>query len=147
MAKVSKKKVKVSTKNKSNSRKTTAARKIPKAKTSQKSGMQDAHRVVQERRYEVRHLADKMEFAALSLNIEAFSQPGYSFRSDISVLIVDVSIGGCSLVLMKSNVYSSRLVIGRRCVVQMPGAAARPAIVRWSKPLDSNLINTGFQFE
>lgn len=122
-----------------------------KAPASRKSnnppGLHTAHEVVRERRYDTRVLASKMTYASVSLAAGEFSRPGYTFKPDISALLVDISEGGCSLVFMQSNPLSAKITRGARCVVQITPDAPRLVSVRWLKDLDGRLLNAGFQYE
>lgn len=116
-------------------------------KSKNPPGMHTAHEVVHERRFETRTLASKMTYASVSLGTGEFARPGYSFKPDISALLVDTSEGGCSLVFMRSNPLSGKVTLGARCVVQVTPASPRLATVRWLKDLDGRLLNAGFQYE
>lgn len=125
------------------------AKKKPAAPARSKNppGLHTAHEVVHERRYETRVLNSKMTYASVSLAAADFSRPGYSFKPDISALLVDISDGGCSLVFMQSNPLSAKITRGAQCVVQITPDAPRLVTVRWLKDLDGRLLNAGFQYD
>jgi hypothetical protein len=142
-----------SIKKKPSKKKTVAKKKPPHKKTTSKiksknpPGLHTANEVVHERRYDTRVLSTKMTYASVSLAASEFSRPGYSFKPDISALLVDISEGGCSLVFMQSNPLSAKLAQGTQCVVQITPDAPRLVTVRWLKNLDGRLLNAGFQYE
>lgn len=108
--------------------------------------MHDAREVVHERRFEVRSLVTNMTFAALSFKIEGFGKADFSFNPDLSGLLVDTSIGGCSLIFMQGNPFAPKLVREAKCIVQIAPEGPRLATVRWVKDLDGRLRNAGFAF-
>lgn len=144
------------TKKKPTARKKAAKKQVPKKKVKsakrerpvagQPQGMHDAHAVVHERRFEVRTLVSKVTFAALSFDTAGFGKSDYTFRVDISGLLVDISQGGCSLVFMKANPLTAKLTAETRCVIQIAPEAPKPATIRWVKALDSRLVNAGLAF-
>lgn len=128
-------------------KKKSANKPAPRQRSKNPPGLHTANEVVQERRYETRTLASKMAYASVSLAAGEFSKPGYSFKPDISALLVDTSAGGCSLVFMQSNPQSARITLAARVVVQITPDAPRLATVRWLKNLDGKLLNAGFQYD
>jgi hypothetical protein len=127
-------------------KKKTAAKKVARKAAGHAAGMHDAREVVHERRFEVRTLVSKVTFAALSFKTENFSAADYVFSVDISGLLVDTSLGGCSLVFMKANPFALKLKRDMKFVVQIAPEGPRLATLRWIKDLDSRLINAGFAF-
>jgi hypothetical protein len=120
------------------------ATKVP-AKT-RASGLQDAHEKVSERRYEVRELANSVTFVAISFSTDKHGGADYTFKAELSALLIDRSLGGCSLVFMKANPLTERIDIETKVVLKFANEGSHVATVRWTKSLDARLLNAGFAY-
>jgi hypothetical protein len=103
-----------------------------------------------ERRKEIREVPADYQFAILSDDLATFAReaslPNARDRRRYAI-VLDVSPGGCSLVLEigagQDPAFPAML---EEYVVQLGASAPRRAVVRWRGNISDTLINAGFEF-
>ena len=117
-------------------------KKTKKAAPTKRKPMTAAQKI-EERRYEIRRIASQTTFVGISFNLTQGNTP---FKPDLAALLIDDSVNGCSLVFLKENPLTSKLEIGKECLIQIDTKRTLKGVVRWVNTLDRRLLNVGFKF-
>ena len=105
-----------------------------------------------ERRKHLRFKQDPGEMKDLekkALSIVAHIDVGENeeFHPRLMGYVVEESHAGCSLVVLRSkSKQEDALQEGTHCVLKVGVLHPLPAVVRWRKELDDDLLKLGFQF-
>ena len=101
------------------------------------------------RRREPRMLPAEYQFAILSPDLELFRSTGeLADRNRRYAIVLDISDGGCSLVLELSAGQDPGFPARNQTyALKLDGRPTTTGIVRWRGRIDEKLINAGFEFQ
>ena len=71
---------------------------------------------------------------------------GGEFEPSLIGFLVQKSHAGCCLVLPRMDEDSEKLIRDHKCTVKAGPLHPLPAVVRWRRDLDDELMKAGFQF-
>lgn len=101
------------------------------------------------RRRETRLIPAEYQFAIVSGDLANFARTGtLSDRERRYAIVLDVSDGGCSLVLELGPDHDPAFPqLNREYALKLDGREPRRGVVRWRSHISDALINAGFEFQ
>ena len=85
----------------------------------------------------IRYQSDRRIFARIDTNVHR-----KVFQPDLVALVLDVSPGGCGLVVLATE----NLKIRDQCVIQIAEEDPTPAEIAWRVDLDEQVIKLGVRY-
>lgn len=92
---------------------------------------------------------DPKEIAWLTFDKDAyeeFYQEDYSFSPDQAALVVNLSYGGCSLILLDTPLLQKHIELGMKTIVQIGKMDALPAEVKRKEKICEGIYKVGVEF-